>query len=118
MTKRKANPRKRGRPPIPELARRRVLARWEHFSSENSRMPPEVRFQRFCLANRDFLRELRISIGDYQVLKNTLSRARKAKSHQRSVRMNRLYEQKLYLDEAAKFALGLPSRWRPLIDPN
>ncbi|MGY3410107.1 hypothetical protein ACVWZV_006220 [Bradyrhizobium sp. GM5.1] len=118
MTKRKVNPQKRGRPPISELARRRVLARWEHFNDENPRMPAEVRFQRFCLANRDLLRELRISIGDYQVLKNTLSRARKARSHQTAARMNQIRQRKAYMDEAAKFALGLPSVWRPLNDPN
>jgi hypothetical protein len=95
-----------------------VLARWEHFIEEAPRMPAEVRFQRFCAEHRELLRDLRIFTGDYQVLKNMLTRARKARLAQTSTRMKELQQKKLYLDEAAKFALGLPSAWRPLFDPN
>src|SRR6266700_3644344 len=105
MTKRKANPQKRGRPPIPDLARRTVLLRWERFNDENPKLAAEVRFQRFCAEHKDLLRDLRIFVGDYQVLKNMLTRARKARSGQTATRMDRLHQKKVYMDEAVKFAL-------------
>jgi hypothetical protein len=118
MTKRKANPKKRGRPAISDLSRRMVETRWEQFNVENPRVPAAVRYQRFCAVNRELLRELRISVGDYQVLKNLLTRARKARARQGVSRMSQIRLHKIYLDEAAKFALGRPSTWRPLNDPN
>jgi hypothetical protein len=114
MTKPKANPRTRGRKPIPDLARRRLLAAWDRFTRENRKLPAEVRFHRFCEVNRALLRSLSITVGEYQVLKNGLTKARKAKANRSAV----LRQRKLYLHEASKFALGLPSYFRSLADPN
>ncbi len=73
-----------------------------------------MRFHRFCTTNRVLLRRLGINVGEYQVLKNLLTRARKSRKEAAAARMAR----KVYLKEAEKFALGLRSSFRPLGDRN
>jgi len=113
MTKKKANPSKRGKQPVSRLVHRTLLARWDRSKKQHplkgSSMTAAERTERFLKENRDWLRQHRLMPNGDQQLRNLLTEARKARAAVYWRRREQRRVKALYLFESEKHALGLPS---------
>jgi hypothetical protein len=85
VTKRKANPRKRGRKHLARGIREQVYLRWRaHFRERKAERPKPTKEQigkEFVDRNQPWFLEVGISISDYPSLRNVLIATRRAPAH-------------------------------------
>src|SRR6516165_8020781 len=105
MTKRKANPQKRGRKRVPQFTYRLLRARWERFQHETSARglsAPDLAAA-FIRENQGWCRAHKINPGQYTSLKNDLSKGKQGRERKLEWRRNCL----LYIRAAHAEALGI-----------